>query len=269
MICKIASSTRSSNVVPRIFYSPPLFFSLSFPSVFHSLLSFSSASSSPSSSPPILRPLSASSFPSLGTACAQVGPLSRDYLKYRGQNNGISIARNAADVYLQLFIASRCSTQRNHAPGQSNPIVERMKEIVFASNPDRTAILVASLEVSFFFSPSSPFFQRSSSLRPTFTTRISFDSIPIYLSDSRGRSLLRLIRFNIGSHLGLFNRITIVATRPHSIPELVRFGSGRRGGCVRFPRVNSHYPPVVSRPTNAKGVDQFLLTKKKKGNELS
>lgn len=145
-----------------------------------------------------------------------------------------------------------------------------MKETVFASNPDRTVILVASLEVSFFFSPSSPFFQRSSSLRPTFTTRISFDSIPIYLSDSRGRSLLRLIRFNIGSHLGLFNRITIVATRPHSIPELVRFGSGRRGGCVRFPRVNSHYPPVVSRPTNAKGVDrEFLLTKKKKGNELS
>lgn len=254
----------------RLYSTPPsLFFSFSFPSVFHSLLSFSSASSSPSSSPPILRPLSASSFPSLGTACAQVGPLSRDYLKYRGQNNGISIARNAADVYLQLFIAPRCSTQRNHAPGQSNPIVERMKETVFASNPDRTAILVASLEVSFFFSPSSPFFQRSSSLRPTFTTRISFDSIPIYLSDSRGRSLLRLIRFNIGSHLGLFNRITIVATRPHSIPELVRFGSGRRGGCVRFPRVNSHYPPVVSRPTNAKGVDQFLLTKKKKGNELS
>lgn len=157
LICKIASSTRSSNVVPRIFYSPPLFFSLSFPSVFHSLLSFSSASSSPSSSPPILRPLSASSFPFLGTACAQVGPLSRDYLKYRGQNNGISIARNAADVYLQLFIAPRCSTQRNHAPGQSNPIVERMKETVFASNPDRTAILVASLEVSFFFFPSSFF----------------------------------------------------------------------------------------------------------------
>lgn len=140
----------------RLYSTPPsLFFSFSFPSVFHSLLSFSSASSS--SSPPILRPFSASSFPSLGTACAQVGPLSRDYLKYRGQNNGISIARNAADVYLQLFIASRCSTQRNHAPGQSNPIVERMKETVFASNPDRTAILVASLEVSFFFSPSSFF----------------------------------------------------------------------------------------------------------------
>lgn len=32
-----------------------------------------------------------------------------------------------------------------------------MKETVFASNPDRTAILVASLEVSFFFSPSSFF----------------------------------------------------------------------------------------------------------------
>lgn len=55
LICKIASSTRSSNVVPRIFYSPPLFFSLSFPSVFHSLLSFSSASSSPSSSRPLRR----------------------------------------------------------------------------------------------------------------------------------------------------------------------------------------------------------------------
>lgn len=144
----------------RLYSTPPL-------SLFLSLFSFCIPLTSiilfrlffpfllPSS--PILRPLSASSFPSLGTACAQVGPLSRDYLKYRGQNNGISIARNAADVYLQLFIASRCSTQRNHAPGQSNPIVERMKETVFASNPDRTVILVASLEVSFFFSPSSFF----------------------------------------------------------------------------------------------------------------
>ena len=136
MICKIGSSTRSSNVIPCIFYSPPLFLSLlssRLSSVFHhSLLSFSSASSSPSSSsPPILRPLFASSLPFLPndhTAYTQVRPLSRDYLKYRGQNNGISIARNAADVYLQLFIASRCSTQRNHAPGQSNAIVERAKE---------------------------------------------------------------------------------------------------------------------------------------------
>lgn len=162
LICKIASSTRSSNVIPCIFYSlSPLFaffFSIPFTSIILFRLFFPFSTDSSFSTLCVVVP-----FPK--RSCTQVGPLSRDYLKYRGQNNGISIARNAADVYLQLFIASRCSTQRDHAPGKSNAIVERVKK------KTRFCRIKVSIDLS-RIEPQSPFlrsivFSLFSNVRPS------------------------------------------------------------------------------------------------------
>lgn len=184
LICKIASSTRSSNVIPCIFYSLSLL-SSPFSSIFHSLLSFSSAFSSPS--PPILRsPLFASSFPSPNDRTHKL-------VRYLGIILNI-VDRTMAFQSRETRLTFTCNYLSRHAVPR-NAITPQANRMPLSSGWKKKRVCVESkyrsislgsnrnprfLEVSFFlffrtFVPHPPL---------TFTTRISFDSIRIY-PDSR------------------------------------------------------------------------------------
>lgn len=166
-------------------YSTLSLLSSPFSSVFHSLLSFSSAFSSPS--PPILRsPLFASSFPSPNDRAHKL-------VRYLGIILNI-VDRTMAFQSRETRLTFTCNYLSRHAVPR-NAITPQANRMPLSSGWKKKRVCVESkyrsislgsnrnprfLEVSFFlffrtFVPHPPL---------TFTTRISFDSIRIY-PDSR------------------------------------------------------------------------------------